>query len=111
MKWFLIWVITVAFVSMTGAFTDATMYDRAPLPPVEHRSDVVTVVSFETDVNEACGRIETLPTGQKYAACQIRGTSTMYVPNPCLPKYAQNEYARLLCHEIGHVNGGSWHED
>lgn len=37
-------------------------------------------------------------------ACSFGPPSEVYVPNPC-DYDARDDYARLLCHEIGHLNG------
>lgn len=33
------------------------------------------------------------------------GNYLVMMPNPCLPAYRSESYAKLLCHEQGHVNG------
>ncbi len=76
-------------------------------PPVKYQGNTATVLVTIDDANteKTCG---VAPEGWHYMACEYRdkktGTPIILIPNPC--KYDEtDEYAHLLCHELGHVNG------
>lgn len=60
---------------------------------------VVMLFADPAEVNEACG---TSP-GYVTLACTVDGRQPVtLMPNPCL--YQHEYYAKLLCHELGHVS-------
>lgn len=69
------------------------------LPPSGLRGDNTVQVVFARPelVRTLCGARNRL----ELQGC-VTGRS-MRVPNPCL--YTNEQYARILCHELGHVNG------
>lgn len=75
-----------------------------PLPPAHMRGDAMATVAFTANPERLCG---TPPAGMRIAGC-LRpypgGAHIMVVPNPC-PYAATEPYARIVCHEMGHVNG------
>jgi hypothetical protein len=80
----------------------------APLPPAHMRGDAMATVAFTADPERLCGKP---PKGARVAGCLRQypgGASIMVVPNPC-PFATTEPYARILCHEIGHVHG--WKHD
>lgn len=77
------------------------------LPPIQYQGNSVSVLQTVDNPNteENCGKA---PEGSVILACthtdKKAGVSTVTMPNPCL--FADTEfYAKLLCHELGHVNG------
>jgi hypothetical protein len=86
---------------------NSTLYSDA-IPPVRFQGDVNVQLEFvhpSTVLNrcrDELGVTFPLRTGDTLLACSRGGA--IAIPNPCL--YADGDgYARLLCHEIAHVNG------
>lgn len=82
------------------------------MPPERFRGNVASIVIFtdRAGIDEMCG---VAPVGQ-IIACARRlrdGTPIIVMPNPCV--IGDKElYARIMCHENGHINGwGPDHED
>lgn len=79
------------------------------LPPDRLQGNNRTRIRFfdTLDVEEACG----VPSPDKTFLGCVRGPvhkPIIYMPNPCR---RSGEYARVLCHELGHVNGWTkYHE-
>jgi hypothetical protein len=81
----------------------------APLPPLEYRVDyTVASIGFtqEETVDIKCGGDGNPLNGQIMACAEVNG-ERMIMPHPCL--YEDDQYARLLCHELGHIRG--WPKD
>jgi hypothetical protein len=72
-----------------------------PLPPNEYRGDKTAIIQFGPVIT-LCGHLA--GEGEIVLACASEKGQVMVVPNPCL---AEGDYARLLCHELGHLNGWS----
>ena len=76
------------------------------LPPERFRGNTSAVVIFtdKAGVGEICG---TVPPPQQIIACAFRtktGTPVIVMPNAC--KIGEVElYARIMCHEAGHIQG------
>lgn len=76
-------------------------------PPMRFRGDVVLdSVEFLTPakIPARCG---VKKSGQIVEACaymRSNGKHTVILPNPCKAP-AADDWARLTCHEIGHLNG------
>jgi hypothetical protein len=79
-------------------FTDAR-------PPARFQREAITTlqISDQAGINLTCQALfGAPPAGMKTDAC-FTG-ERMVMPNPC--SFPQTEsYARMLCHELGHVNG------
>jgi hypothetical protein len=69
-------------------------------PPIQYTADNTATVLFATDVNASCGAN---PKGGILEACQSGPRITL--PNPCNGKFQHETFARLTCHELGHLNG------
>lgn len=72
--------------------------------PLQYQGDAVAVVMTggQVPVHVYCSG--GLPTNQVILACTSPDRTIIAMPNPC--EFADTErYARLLCHEMGHVNG------
>jgi len=72
-------------------------------PPARFRADNQVEVVFRspTEVARICGGGTPPTCGMQILACQQGGK--IYMPNPC--GSAEEFYGRLLCHELGHLNG------
>lgn len=92
--------IALAALAALGAnlFTDAR-------PPERFQSDAAFTVEVrdQKGINRVCHPLFGVPpAGMKTDACSTEGRVIM--PNPC--DFAETErYARMLCHEMAHVNG------
>jgi hypothetical protein len=79
----------------------------APIPSgVGWQKDNTAVVSFTSDPQTDCAILhnERPEDNEGVVACvnDIRGDK-MILPNPCL--FKTEHYARVACHELGHING------
>lgn len=77
-------------------------------PPKAYRNDVGYGVMAVSDVSKACliAGLEDIPDTIVNACTVSRGNNHVVImPNPCAPRWANDEFARHLCHEQGHVNG------
>lgn len=79
---------------------DSDTYVPVPLPPLKWQglSEVSAKVTFLRDANLGCP-------GEGVIACTYyqRTPNEIVMPNPC--QYPEDDYARVLCHELGHVRG------
>lgn len=89
-------------------------YRPGELPPKKYQGldFVSTRVEFvqDADSKEGCEKYGTIGV----IACTRRSAGTAYdplsivvMPNPC--QYPEEDYARIMCHELGHVRG--WHHN
>lgn len=74
-----------------------TLYSDG-MPPKRFQGNVRVVIATVDNLNDVCGQP---PPGKFWFGC-TRGV-TVFMPNPC--PYGQQEYARILCHEFGHIQG------
>ena len=83
------------------------------IPPVRFQGPAMAVTVFLPPyrVREECQKRikETPPEGIEIKACRIPpdepgGISLLVLPDPCLLA-PQEYYAKVLCHEIAHING------
>ena len=73
-------------------------------PPVQYQGDASAYVHFVRDVAATCPI--KAPAGYTLKGCHQRlgGQSILILPHPCA---YPGEFARIVCHEIGHTNGWS----
>jgi hypothetical protein len=94
---------SAAVAAMLAAASAALFTDARP--PVRFQDDAVFLVEVrdQRGINAECQLLFGVPPeGMKTDACTIDGR--VIAPNPC--DYSLTEtYARMLCHEMGHVNG------
>jgi hypothetical protein len=88
-------------VELLAAFSVGIM---VPLPPVEYRQDkVIAEIGFTTpaQVDTYCGGVK----GDSLTiyGCAYEETGRIIMPHPCT--IPNESYARLLCHELGHISG------
>lgn len=89
----------------------ATMNDG--LPPERFRGNNAAIVIFadRAGIDQMCG---VAAPGYRIVACKFdlqNGAPVIVMPNPC-PLGSTENYARVMCHELGHVNGWTGeHED
>lgn len=75
-------------------------------PPERFFEDRSLTVAFKGDPNELCGF--PVEPGWRLLGCHMRDFwgSRLVLPNPCTwGEYKDEDYARLVCHELGHANG------
>lgn len=72
-------------------------------PPQRYMGEAAALVAFADDVGALCGR----PADPRYTilACASRAEKIIVLPNPCAAQFRQEYYARIACHEKGHING------
>lgn len=70
-------------------------------PPVRHTGDLGVAVLFVSDPATVCGAPD-----RPVLACASR--DIIVLPNPCdRLRFEGEEFARLACHEMAHINGWS----
>lgn len=77
------------------------MKDPPALPLPKYRGVTAAIVATMEDVNKhpQCKAQK----GWQTRACTFLDKNIILMPNPC--NYPNDGYARLFCHELGHVNG------
>jgi hypothetical protein len=100
----------IAAVSALAVAAGPSLFSAAR-PPARFTADATFVVEVrgQAQIDQRCqGLFGVPPAGMKTDACSIEGRAIM--PNPCA--YPDESYARMLCHEMAHVNGwSSQHEN
>jgi len=100
----------LAAVSALAVAAGPSMFSAAR-PPERFTGEATFVVEIreQAQIDQRCqGLFGVPPVGMKTDACSIDGRAIM--PNPCA--HPEENYARMLCHEMAHVNGWSpQHED
>lgn len=78
-------------------------YVSEAAPPLRFRGDARTIIQFAPpdEVDRLCSGGRPV-CGFRFSACR-RGNQ-LIMPNPCGPAMAE-PFAKLLCHELAHVNG------
>jgi hypothetical protein len=69
------------------------------LPPTRYEGNRTLKLTVVDDLTTVCGQP---PKGFAFLGC-ARG-ETAFLPNPC-PRGPTESYARVLCHELAHLNG------
>lgn len=76
--------------------------------PLQYRGDAAATIITAGQVPVHVFCTDGAPTDRVALACTSADRKVIVMPNPC--EFADSErYARLLCHEMGHVNG--WEHD
>ena len=91
-------VAAVLMAASSALFTDARPPERFQSP-----TRFVMEVRNQAAIDSICHPLFGVPpAGMKTDACAVEGR--VIAPNPC--DFAATErYARMLCHEMAHVNG------
>jgi hypothetical protein len=88
---------------LASASLPGTMNDG--MPPVRFQGSTAAVVIFtdRAGIDSACG---IAPPGYRIIACTrtMNATPVVFMPNAC-PFGDSEFYARIMCHEAGHVQG------
>jgi len=74
-------------------------------PPVRYQHNgiaQVTTFTNQVGIDAACGKAGP---GARTEACSFPKTLALVLPNPCGSEFAGQSFARLACHELGHLNG------
>ena len=105
-------VLAIALIAFPGgrAHAEPVVADpasaHAPRPPADLRADVTAVVGFRSNVPKGCETWGVVaPPGYRIEACTAAASVTV-LPNACDDHWRGDEYARITCDEIGHLNGG-----
>lgn len=90
--------------AQTSPAPNSTLWSSASPPPRYHgNAVVVTGYVSPAMIGELCGKA---PPGMVMMACSGNdkdGNPLIIIPNPCL--FDDQSFARLLCHEKGHILG------
>lgn len=80
--------------------------DHSGKPPRQYQADGTVTVRFSSDVAKDCREAGLQGHVAMTEACAVIGPegTTIIVPNPCRQV---GNYARRMCHELGHANGWS----
>lgn len=99
-------LITLAAAIPLAAATPTDRPYYAGMPPERYQGEGVAVVLFVNDVRQYCNA--DIPPGYVLYACagERDGVPTIVMPNPC-PVGDIEFYARIACHELGHISGWS----
>ena len=96
--------VPIALLGALVAGLGATLFSNSA-PPERYTRDASLVLSIsdQAGIEQTCQPLFGVPPpGRKTLGCTVGDTVTL--PNPCT--FPETEtYARMLCHELGHVNG------
>jgi len=85
----------------SSALAQNSTYYSDGMPPERFRANRKVMIQFggQADIERVCGKA---PCNMIMLACQP--PNLLMLPNPC--KYGpSDEFAKLVCHELGHLNG------
>jgi hypothetical protein len=89
-------LLAAAIVLLASPADRGRVFDGPP--PERFKGNNTLILTFHSDLKEACGEP---PKGKRFLGC-ARG-NRVAMPNPCgIPN---EQFARIMCHELGHVNG------
>jgi hypothetical protein len=73
-------------------------------PPSSWTDDntVTTHFTNQAGVDRLCGKA---PPGYRTLGCSYRGKREIVLPNPCSGEFGNEDFAKLVCHELAHANG------
>jgi hypothetical protein len=96
-------VAALAAAAVLASAAPASLFTSAQPPErFQHAATFVVEVQNQQAIDARCQPLfGTPPPGMKTDACSMNGR--VILPNPCA--YPSESYARMLCHEMGHVNG------
>ena len=94
-------LLVVALLAAPSSLAPNSTMSSDAWPPTRFQSDNAAKVLFVAPglIDELCGKA---PPGFQTEACQ--SGNTIVLPNPCGFDHG-DDYARLSCHEIGHLGG------
>lgn len=94
--------------ALSAALGTTSMTDSG-YPPARYQgdaaADATTFLTSQDAINLLCGKA---PAGYHTLAC-VKDDVHLVLPNACKPEFAGQSYARITCHEMGHLNG--WPSD
>lgn len=97
--------LALLFLFAAAAVATTNLMDDG-YPPARYQHDgtaSLTMFVGQKTVNTVCGEA---PRGWRTMACAFPDTDRkMVLPNPCSAEFAGESFARLACHELGHLNG------
>lgn len=71
-------------------------------PPARYDGEAAAVVVFKNDVATVCG---VAPPGFEILACASQERGIIVMPNPCDAIFRDEMFAKIMCHEKGHILG------
>jgi hypothetical protein len=94
-----------ALLTQSALAPHSTLYSDG-IPPARFQKDGVAVVLFVSPdgIDGLCGKAGP---GRVMLACTnwtAKGVAIVTLPNPC-PRADKEYFARIACHELGHVGG------
>jgi len=93
---------SAAFAAMLAAASTALFTDAQPPERFQSPTVFVLEVGTQAAIESRCQPLFGVPpAGMKTDACAAGGR--VVAPNPC--DFDSERYARMLCHEMAHVNG------
>lgn len=92
--------IALAFAAATLAPNSSPINDG--YPPIRFMGEATAVVVFVDDVSSLCGKA---PPGYVVLACAVPENHAIALPNPCFERFKDEQFAKIACHEKGHING------
>lgn len=95
----------IALLALATAWGNGTLYFDG-WPPPRYTRNATAFVHFagEQAITAKCDADDPSPADMTTEGCSFGPPNEIYIPNPCTFP-AGDRYARLLCHEIGHLNG------
>ena len=97
----LLLTLAVALAATVG--TSSTI--DSGYPPDRYQVDgsaaSATFLSGQEPINMLCGAA---PAGFHTLAC-VKPGAHLILPNPCGTAFLGEDYAKIACHELGHLNG------
>ena len=99
--------LLAAPILLSATLPDPTISDG--YPPVKFMGEADALVGFVNDVPSICGQASP---GYVILACASQEKHIIIMPNPCQARFAGEQFAKIMCHEKGHILG--WtnkHED
>jgi hypothetical protein len=94
----------VVAISLAAALSASALFsDAAPPQRYREATSFTLVIADQNRIERTCQPLFGKPgDGQKTLGCTVGKTVTL--PNPCdFPE--TDTYARMVCHELGHING------
>lgn len=90
-------------VLVSASAVAGTIDSGWPPERLQHDGIIWGKTYFTNNIEAHCGKA---PEGWRFVGCVI-GKDTLVLLNPCSPEFRREKYARIACHELGHINGWS----
>ena len=94
-------IASVSFLLSAASPIDQPLINSG-YPPVRYHKDDFALVAFTSDVEAICGKGAP---GYRIIACAYSERRVVIMPNPCSMEFTGEQFARIMCHEMGHIQG------